>query len=104
MEKASKSGRVAVIKLHLFTHLGQETGHLYSDTGNYVELKAAALLVGLREPYFQKAKLPHYDLWGRPLILAKKMYNIVGNREFVADLRRLKGGTHELDNVGGMDS
>lgn len=36
-------------------------------------------------------------------MLAKRMYNIVENREFVDDMKRLEGGAHESDTVGSLD-
>lgn len=82
-----------MVNLHVFGQGGREFGHLYSDSGDTEELRKAAMLVGVPGIFLQRPvnKLEHFDLWGRPLELAKARYNIVENKVFVSDMRRLRG-------------
>lgn len=83
------------IKLHLFTgfenqklHItsDMELGHLYSTT-NRGELIGAAKSLGLSANYIQEGDLVHFDIWGKPLIAAKKMFHVVSDLELATDMR-----------------
>lgn len=91
-----------MIKLHLFSGfenpiLGitpdMEIGHLYDDQNDQRALIIAAIELGLASSYMQGAGtgLIHFDLWGNPLIKAKKkLYKIVTGVEMAEDMERLK--------------
>lgn len=91
-----------MIKLHLFSgfenkKLGitPETalGHLYSDMEQVAELKYAGARVGMKDKWLQNKDdtgIWHFDLWGKPLEKAKRLFPIVTDFEFVADVLRLK--------------
>lgn len=118
-----------VIKLHLFSgfenpSLGttpdMELGHLYDDQNDQRALIKAASQLGLASGYMQGAGTGfiHFDLWGNPLIKAKKLYKIVTDQELAGDMERLKNrcdlcahwkvlNTHHIENgqpVKGCDS
>ena len=79
---------VVTVKLHLFKLPpdGYEFGHLFSDTRDSVigeiELCMEAEDLELDKRWIQKkpGKLVHFDLWGKPLRKAKKLFPIVDNK------------------------
>lgn len=93
-----------MVKLHLFRGwenliLGigpnTELGHLYEDTNDQEALCDAIEKVGGKRQWIQSAKktgLMHFDLWGKPLEIAKKLFRIVTDQEFAEDVARLSKG------------
>ena len=89
-----------VVKLHLFSgfenrELGitpdMELGHLYEDTNSFAILAYAADKVGLKEQYAQNSDgFIHFDLWGKPLERAKRMFKIVSDLELAKDISHIE--------------
>lgn len=91
------------VKLHLFKgfELPQrgitaetELGYLYSDNQIRIELVAAAGQLGLRLEWIQESHtgIEHFDLWHGRLQKAKVMFPIVSDKEFAADMERIRKG------------
>lgn len=88
-----------MVKLHLFSgfenrRLGissdMEQGHLYSDAGDYIELREAAVFrLGLKEEYMHNPGFAHFDLWGGPLKRAKRLFSVVNDLQLAEDMKAL---------------
>ena len=90
-----------MVKLHLFSGFEKRSlgitsdmalGHLYDDGNSLLRLAHAAARIGVgrRRAQMSKAGLVHYDLWGPPLVRAKRLLSIVSRRELASDIRRIK--------------
>jgi hypothetical protein len=89
-----------MVKLHLFTGFENEAlgitadmelGHLYEDTNSIAILAYAAEKVGLKASYKQDSDgLFHFDLWGKPLERAKRMFPVISDQTLHQDMIRIK--------------
>ena len=91
-----------MVKLHLFSGFEKhslgitpeiELGHLYDDINSHANLADAAQRLGVntRRTQTSRAGLVHFDLWGKPLVRAKKLFPLVSGRELARDMQRLNG-------------
>ncbi len=90
-----------MVKLHLFSGFEKQSlgitadmalGHLYDDGNSLLRLAQATAEIGVgrRRAQMSKTGLVHYDLWGPPLVRAKRLFPVVSRRELGTDMRRLK--------------
>lgn len=68
-----------------------EIGHLYHYNNEREELSEFGKLIGLSPSWMQNRweGLAHYDLWGAPLIKARKLFKVVTIEEVYQDMGRL---------------
>lgn len=71
-----------------------ELGHLYDDREDQRALIIAAINLGLASRYMQGAEtgVIHFDLWGKPLLKAKKIYLTVTDEQFAEDIKKVISG------------
>jgi hypothetical protein len=85
------------IKLHLFSGFENRSlgvyahmalGHLYSSDNSRDELLAAGKALGLKEEWLQNSHgFLHFDLWNKPLRVAKDIWEIVDDLTFYEDMK-----------------